>query len=103
MKMDFSDALRFLKGGHRIRRANWNGKGMWLALWTSGTYDAEHPLFDHCRWAERLALSTRSKTQDVAPSILMRTADGLLVFGWLASQTDLLAEDWEWVVDDEAL
>jgi hypothetical protein len=68
---DFGTALNFLKDGHRVTRTGWNGKKMWLAL--------HRP--------NQLELMT-------LPYIFMRTAQGDLV-PWLASQTDLLADDWE--------
>lgn len=94
---DFSWALHQLKDGKRVRRAGWNGKDMWLALWHPGTYDASSVLFDNCPAARNYAWDARSKTADVVGSIVLKAADGSLVFGWLASQTDMLAEDWELV------
>ncbi len=60
-----------MRNGERVRRAGWNGKGMWLALQTP---------------------DQGSKMQ--LPYVFMSTAQGQLV-PWLCSQTDLLAEDWE--------
>lgn len=68
--MDFSAALRELKLGNRIARMGWNGRGMWLGLQTPD-----------------------DKSKMTLPYIYMKTADNHLV-PWLASQTDLLAEDW---------
>lgn len=68
--LDFSMALRALKNGDRVSREGWNGKGMWLAV--------QRP--------DAGSLMT-------LPYIYMRTAQGDLV-PWLASQTDMLAEDW---------
>jgi hypothetical protein len=68
--MDFGEAIRSLKNGQRVTRPGWNGKGMWLAL---------------------QAPDANSKM--TLPYIYMYTADGKLV-PWLASQTDVLAEDW---------
>ena len=34
-------------------------------------------------------------TVKVMPYVTMKTANGAIVMGWLASQTDMLAEDWE--------
>ena len=72
---DFSQALIRLKDGERIARMGWNGtellrKDMWLKL--------KQPTPE--------ALMT-------LPYIYMCTAQGNLV-PWLASQTDLLSEDW---------
>jgi len=77
--MDFGRALEELKRGGRVARVGWNGKGMWLALiyaeqWVAPSgrpYAGTHCL----------------------PWIAMKTADDGLV-PWLASQTDVLAEDW---------
>ncbi|MFE3836915.1 DUF2829 domain-containing protein [Pseudogemmobacter sonorensis] len=71
MNLDFSMALRALKNGDRVSRAGWNGKGMWLSV--------QRP--------DPGSLMT-------LPYIYMRTAQGDMV-PWLASQTDLLAEDWQ--------
>lgn len=69
--MTFGTALRKLTEGARIHRQGWNGKGMWLALQVPD----EH------------SKMTRAY-------IYMSTVDGDLV-PWVASQTDILAADWE--------
>lgn len=71
--MNFGQALETLKAGKRVARTGWDGKGMWLALVRSEN-------------------RTRT-TLRLLPWIGMKTADGCFV-PWLASQTDLLAEDW---------
>ena len=68
--MDFGQALMYLRTGSKVARAGWNGKNMWLAL--------QRP-------------DTHSKM--TLPYIYMSTVQGDLV-PWLASQTDLLADDW---------
>lgn len=75
----FEDALGWLRGGKRIARAGWNGKGMWLVFVPAKAWGAHVEGVNEFR---RL------------PWIGMRTADGGFV-PWLASQTDLLAGDWE--------
>lgn len=84
-ELDFGDALAYLRKGSRMARAGWNGKGMWLLL-VPGEEWARLSGGDTAQ-AYRLGL-------DHAPFIGMRTADGKFV-PWLASQTDMLAEDWE--------
>lgn len=69
--MDFGEALNELRAGRKVCRAGWNGKGMWLDLQVPD----EH-------------------SKMTLPYIYMRTAQGGLV-PWLASQTDVLAYDWE--------
>lgn len=69
--MNFGQAIEALKAGKRVRRSGWNGKGMWLALQRPD----EH-------------------SKMTLPYIYMSTVQENLV-PWLASQTDVLAEDWE--------
>lgn len=71
----FSQALQTLKAGGRVARRGWNGKGMWLELQRP---DA----------GSKMSL----------PYVYMLTADNHLV-PWLASQTDLLAEDWQTILN----
>jgi hypothetical protein len=74
----FGIAIEMLKDGHRVARKGWNGKGMFLRMVSGKQYDVA------CGIARDLEL---------APWIGMKTADGKFV-PWLASQTDMLAEDW---------
>lgn len=67
---DFGIALSVLKDGQRVARQGWNGKGMHLEL--------QRP-------------DAHSKM--TLPYIFMKTVQGDRV-PWLASQTDMLAEDW---------
>ena len=80
--MSFGHAVELLKGGHRVERAGWNGKGMWLGLVRGYKF---HPTEGR---AITFALGCTK-----LPWIGMKTADNCLV-PWLASQTDMLAEDW---------
>lgn len=90
--MDFGEALRALKTGKRVCRVGWNGKGMWLAL-SPGTAALPAEKF----WAgpNRRYAEQNGGSAPVLPSITMKTATGEILMGWLASQTDMLAEDWE--------
>ncbi len=73
--MNFGEAIAALKSGSKVQRAGWNGKGMWLALQVPD-----------------------GGSKMTLPYIYMRTAGeiGDLV-PWLASQTDVLSEDWSTV------
>lgn len=88
---DFGHALRALKAGHRVARSGWNGKGMWLA-YSPGSKALPAEKF----WAgpNRDYAAANGGTADVLPCITMKTATGEVLMGWLASQTDMLAEDW---------
>ena len=68
--MNFSEALSEVKGGNRIYRTGWNGKGQFIEL---------------RRPDENSKMSL--------PYLYITTVEGARV-PWLASQTDLLAEDW---------
>jgi hypothetical protein len=89
--MTFGQALQWLKDGQRVQRAGWNGKGMWLAL-SPGAVALPAANF----WAgpNRTYAQLNGGSANVLPSITMKTADGDILMGWLASQSDMLAEDW---------
>lgn len=85
-RMTFGLAIEALKQGHKVARSGWNGKGMWLVL--------VHPkddLTEHRR--EYAIFGMTSEVGPCLPWIGMKTADNKFV-PWLASQTDILAEDW---------
>ena len=82
---DFGFAIKALKQGKRVVREGWNGKGMFLihirnACQTEIRGSGAVDLDEHGLWA-------------VNDYIGMKTADDEFV-PWLASQTDMLAEDW---------
>ena len=79
----FGEALRNLKHGKKVARKGWNGKGMFLFLADEIHFftEAELPKKD-------------GEPYDMLSSIAMKTADDKCVVGWLASQTDMLADDW---------
>lgn len=79
--LDFEQALHALKSGEKVTRAGWNGKGMYLFLIRGYEWDLD---------AVDVSLWGRVK----APFIVMKTADGT-VTPWVASQTDMLADDWQ--------
>lgn len=92
--LSFGDAITALKNGYRVLRAGWKGKGMYLWLLP----EAKVPS-DWCKEPHLKELAERnpdgSKTMHCLPSIRMKTADGKVLTGWLASQTDMLSDDWQ--------
>lgn len=92
--LDFGAALAALKEGACVRRAGWNGKGMWLKLTPGSAFAARHAKCGHAAAARAVELDDPEAEIELAPHIDLRAADGTIVVGWLASQTDLLAEDW---------
>lgn len=89
--MTFGEALEALKEGHKVARKGWNGKGMFIYL----TPGSQVP-YSKLKPETQKALITHDKsTVTINGHIDMKAADGSVVVGWLASQTDLLSEDWE--------
>ena len=88
--LNFGDAIAALKKGRRVSREGWNGKGMYLWLMPAATVPAEH-----CKEPGLKALAeANGGSIEALGSIRMLTADKKVLTGWLASQTDILAEDW---------
>ena len=71
MGKSFGEAISELKKGNKVTRKGWNGKNMWLELQVPDAH-----------------------SKMTLPYIYMKTADNNKV-PWLASQTDILSEDWE--------
>lgn len=88
----FGTALEHIKAGGRARRAGWNGKGMWIAYGEGRTLNGASFWNKHSR---AFAESQPSGLAEVLPYILFKTADDKILMGFLASQTDMLSEDWE--------
>lgn len=82
--MDFGVAIMNLKEGRRVARNGWNGKGMYLYYVPAAAYP---PSTDVAREA------FGGEPVPYGAYIAMKTAQGNVV-PWLASQTDMLAEDW---------
>lgn len=80
----FGDAMNFLKGGKKVARKGWNGKNMFLFLATDIEFHTEADLSCVSNLEGDLTL----------PAIVMKTADDRFCVGWLASQTDMLSDDW---------
>ncbi len=86
--MDFGQALVELKRGQRVTRQGWNGKGMYITHQPG--YPSGIPINSNTAQATGLPEGTVCKFR---PYLMMRTAQGDFV-PWLASQSDLLEEDW---------
>ena len=88
----FGQAVEFLKSGKRVARSGWNGKGMFLFL-VSGKCVTEE--INDC-YGDNYRYEKDEQSIPVLDAIYMKTADNKLV-PWLASQTDVLSEDWQLV------
>lgn len=93
--MDFGKALEALKAGKRVARKGWNGKGMFLWLKPATEIKSE--------WCKDPMLKdlvdANGGTLAALGTICMYTHDSTgrkaILTGWLASQSDMLLEDWE--------
>ena len=77
--MNFGNAIELLKQGKRVKRKGWNGRGIFLELQTPDEYSKmTHPYI----YIDTTGLETSNPNapKDRVP--------------WLASQTDMLSEDW---------
>lgn len=92
-EFDYGQALKRLKEGKLVCRRGWNGKRMFIYLQkgrlpkpAEGSHvgGVSKSLFD-------VAVGSML---EFMPCLCLRAADGTIVCGWLASQTDMLAEDW---------
>lgn len=80
--MDFGDAIKLLKQGKKLQRQGWNGKGQYIELATNISYiNANQEMIN----AEHESIGNKS--------IAFVGTSGVQL-GWLASQADMLAEDW---------
>lgn len=86
--MNFGKAIEALKDGESVARDGWNGKGMFLVLvgGTNGT------CLSMSKGSEYYSAGVLAAIID--PHIDMFTAQGTMQPGWLASQADMLADDW---------
>lgn len=73
----FGEAIKYLKRGLKVARKGWNGQGMYLRLIMPGNACCDH--------------------YPMQPCIGIKTNDCKMQPGWLASQADMLAEDWIFV------
>ena len=81
----FSMALDWLKAGRRMARRGWNGKGMFIYLVKGSRFKVNRPPLS--------SIYPKGTEVEYHAHIDMKTARGPCV-PWVASQTDLLAEDW---------
>lgn len=81
---DFGTAIKCMKCGAKVYRKAWNGKNMFIFLADDLNFHTEANLSCVQHLEGKLTL----------PSLVMKTADDKFCVGWLASQTDMLAEDW---------
>lgn len=95
--MKFGDAIEALQKGFRVTREGWNGRGMFLVL--AGGYKVKKEDLRPGGPISAAFLESRGlEEMEILPHIDMWTvnAHGRQAYlpGWLASQTDMLSDDW---------
>ena len=86
--MNFGDAIAALKAGKCVQREGWNGKNMHIYLEEHVSHILKGGVF-------------AGRERNYNPCICMFTAQGTHQPGWLASQPDMLADDWQVVEPGE--
>lgn len=97
--LNFGLALEALKAGHRVRRAGWIDDDTWLSISCNGNRSIQAEYF----WSPHNREHARQNggAATVLPCITLKTATGEIQMGWLASQSDMLADDWQIVEETD--
>lgn len=78
----FGDAVKYLKRGLKVKRTGWNGKNQYIQLATGISYKAANGTIVNC------------DHNDIGNKAIAFIGTSGVQMGWLASQADMLAEDW---------
>ena len=93
--MNFGLAIEALRAGKKVAREGWNGKGMFIVLMPSlylPPFNSQEPGAKvNDRTAKHIGVDVPLDSQ---PYIAMKTASNQWQPGWLASQADILSDDW---------
>lgn len=81
--MNFGNAIELVKQGKKLRRKGWNGKNQYIELATNISY----------KNAEGMIINTEHN--DIGNKAIAFVGTSGVQMGWLASQADMLAMDWE--------
>lgn len=84
--MNFSEALMLIKQGNLVTRSGWNGKDMFIFLVPGSKFEVNRAPLNE--------IFPEGTVIEYNPHIDIKSVDGKIT-PWLASQTDLMAEDWE--------
>lgn len=94
--MPFGHAIEAAKQGHKIARAGWNGKNMFVVVMPALNLPPFNTQDTHRKVNDRTAKWIgKDKPLNCVPYFAMYAANEDWVPGWLASQTDMLADDWQ--------
>lgn len=98
--MNFGEAIEHVKNGGLVARQGWNGKGMFIFMRPADALTVNFIVNKVKSLPESLkkwVAKHHGENDEIKFNayLCMKAADGTIVNGWLASQTDILAEDWE--------
>lgn len=94
--MTFGEAIEITRNGGLVQRAGWNGKGMFIFQRPGDTLPRDFiPAITSLPEKAKEFLVNQNRDIEFLPYFCMWSADGKVVNGWLASQTDMLADDWQ--------
>ena len=83
--MNFGQAIEALKDGKKVSRKGWNGKNQWVIM-IKGT-DLQNVL--------KYGYGEYENEPTITPVLAIKTSANQFQIGWLASQSDMLSDDWE--------
>lgn len=78
----FGDAIKYMKRGLRVKRKGWNGKNQYIELATNISYVSQDGEIINCNH------------DAIGNNAIAFVGTSGVQMGWLASQADMLAEDW---------
>lgn len=81
----FGEAIKYVKRGMKVQRKGWNGKGQYIELAKCISYQANSGKMVNC------------EHKDIGNKAIAFVGTSGVQMGWLASQADMLAEDWRFV------
>lgn len=98
--MKFGEAIEKVKNGSLVARQGWNGKGMFIFMRPADTLTADFIVNKVKSLPESLKkwiAKNHGENDEIkfGAYLCLKAADGSIANGWLPSQTDMLAEDWE--------
>lgn len=85
--MDFGDAIKLLKQGKKLQRSGWNGKNQYIELATNISY------------INAIGELVNANHESIGNKAIAFVGTSGVQLGWLASQADMLAEDWQEVIE----
>ena len=78
----FGDAIKYVKRGMKVKRAGWNGKNQYIELASCISYLSPEGIVTNCNH------------EAIGNNAIAFVGTSGVQMGWLASQADMLAEDW---------